>query len=206
MKINKPLLAGVIAVLLLSAISVNVYAAVVKWATQAPSPRTGHNGMPDRGEFYWWNDPQGDLVWGTYVLIWDSTGINGLKNDGWDPELEYEAFKPGNPTLYCDQMQASWFWATMPNQGTYSSDECGGSVAEQWNVDLAEGSSSWQAGTEYHGLGWWVRRYWLPGEVNFTYEAEWQDDWLGKMQYNSNFDVTCGTPSGAMPGKPGCPW
>jgi hypothetical protein len=32
---------------------------------------------------------------------------------GWDPELEYEGFKPGDPDWYCDQMQASWFWATI---------------------------------------------------------------------------------------------
>lgn len=204
MKLRIALIASVIATLCLLATYKDVWAAIVQWATQAPSPRTGHNGMPDRGEYYWWNNPSGDLVWGTYILIWDSTGINGMRTDGWDPELEYEGFDPANPGLYCDQMQAQSFWATMPNEGVYPSNEaCSPSVAEQWNVDLAENSSSWRSGTHYRGLGWWSRRIFWGGEVNFTYEAHFQDDWLGKMRYNSNFDWLCSTPPN--PGQASCP-
>lgn len=52
MKLRIALVAGVIATLCLLATYNNVWAAIVQWATQAPSPRTGHKGMPDRGEYY----------------------------------------------------------------------------------------------------------------------------------------------------------
>jgi hypothetical protein len=180
-----------------------VLAAIVGWDKNKQA-------APDRGEFLWNNNP-GEVVWGPNILIWDQASINALKNlPFWaDPTFEFEGYKP--PDSKCDKVTVDWVYVDFPINGWSKKNGCGsGTQKELAEVYLYESSSSWQAGKQYTGLVFWdkVGGASGDGEMNFTYEESWSDDWLGKVAYNiagNNYNASCSSPPNALPGVPGCP-
>lgn len=141
-------------------------------------------GTPYTGVFWLSSIPNG-MRSNLRNVVWDTTGVNEIKNNGYFEEYDQTADCVGSPKVG-DKFKANTVVTTMPNTGVFAYNDCDGpgpNVNEE--VELALNSNSVVAGTNYqYDVNWICNQTNISGEVNVTFEyINIYRDWNTKSQY-----------------------
>ena len=157
--------------------------------------------QPRWGSHYWENYTwSSTLRWYPYDK-WDNTGVYYLKNLNEDYHFEQEVYK--YPSTYCDRFGSPYVYTWnggLPITYFTSENECGSST---WPEEIKVYFDKNQINAYvWYGHALQLTKRWTytypPGEVNYTFSNWFNDSWLGKIYYDSNFYATSSDPNGML--------